>query len=447
MVEASERARLDRRTARAVWWPPGLPSTAKMVRSSAMKLGEMLVRDGRISAQQLEEALAQQARGGGRVGTVMVEMDMIDVDTLTVYLGLELGIPIATRATLDRAKRSAVRLLTPEQAARFRCVPIVVQDRRLIAAVDDPHDLQTLDELSQLTGYRVIPRVAPELRIFHYLELYYGVPRPARYARVLDIPDPRQGALPAPPLPGLPPPSANPVPVKPMAPIKRSAVEAAHEALRDEADMLASQLELDSSEEAEEAPPADSTPRPARLDTLDEFASDQHIQALDMDEAIAAISEAQQRGDVADALMSYAVTLFDVCALCIVRDNMAFGWKASGPYLDRDRIETLLVPLEASSIFSMALHNDNFFHDAPPPGTLQNYLYRVLRCAPPDTATVAVISISKRVVNLLYGHRIDRPALDPDELENLRLVCNAVSRAYVRLIAQSKRASTDPGEE
>ena len=85
-----------------------------------MKLGEMLVRDGRITPAQLDQALAHQTRVGGRIGSILVELGFMDAETLTVYLGLELGIPIATGATLERCKRSAVRLLTPQQAARSR---------------------------------------------------------------------------------------------------------------------------------------------------------------------------------------------------------------------------------------------------------------------------------------------------------------------------------------
>jgi hypothetical protein len=154
---------------------------------------------------------------------------------------------------------------------------------------------------------------------------------------------------------------------------------------------------------------------------------------------MAAMESATQRGDIADALMSFAVGMFDVCALCVVRDNMAFGWKAAGPEVDRERIETLLIPLEAPGIFNMALHNDNMFHDAPPPGTLQSYLYRVLRCSPPEFATVVAITITKRVVNMLYGHRNDGGKLDLYDQSDLRRVSEAASRAYVRLIAQSKR--------
>src|SRR5512142_1484235 len=153
-----------------------------------MRLGEMLVRDGRLTEAQLKQALAHQARDGGRLGTVLVEHGMVDLEALTVYLGLELGIPIATGAMLERAKRAAVRLLQPAQAFKHKCVPLVVQDRQLIAALEDPHDFATLEALTQITGYRVLPRVCPESRIYYYIERYYGVARPARFLKFGDLP-------------------------------------------------------------------------------------------------------------------------------------------------------------------------------------------------------------------------------------------------------------------
>ncbi|TMQ18472.1 MAG: hypothetical protein E6J90_20240 [Deltaproteobacteria bacterium] len=187
-----------------------------------MKLGEMLVRDGRLTEAQLHAALGFQARDGGRLGTVLVEHGMVDLEALTVYLGLELGIPIATGAMLERAKRAAVRLLQPSQAFKHRCVPLVVQDRQLIAAIEDPHDFAILEALASITGYRVLPRVAPELRIYYYIERYYGVARPARFLKFGDSPRGDEGApdsgLPAPPLPGLPPVPASPI----AAPGRRS---------------------------------------------------------------------------------------------------------------------------------------------------------------------------------------------------------------------------------
>ncbi|MFH0903071.1 MAG: hypothetical protein V2A73_20775, partial [Pseudomonadota bacterium] len=169
----------------------------------AMKLGALLLRDGRVTRAQLDTVIAHQSRFGGRLGTVLIELRLIDPDTLTVYLGLELGIPIASRAALERAKRAAVRLLNTEIAERFLCLPLIVQDRELIVAMRDPHDLLALDELSAFTGHRVIPRVAPEAVLYYYLERYYGIPRPERFlalgSAVASRRRPEAGALEPPP--------------------------------------------------------------------------------------------------------------------------------------------------------------------------------------------------------------------------------------------------------
>ena len=153
-----------------------------------MKLGEMLVRDGRLTEAQIQHALTVQAKDGGRLGTVLFELGLIDLEALTVYLGLELGIPIATGAMLERAKRAAVRLLQPQQAFKHKCVPLVLQDRQLIAAIEDPHDFAALEALTALTGYRVLPRVAPEVRIYYYIERYFGVARPPRFVKFAESP-------------------------------------------------------------------------------------------------------------------------------------------------------------------------------------------------------------------------------------------------------------------
>ena len=82
------------------------------------------------------------------------------------------------------SSRRAVRLIQPAHAFRYKCVPLVVQDRQLIAAIEDPHDFATLEAITQATGYRVLPRIAPELRIYYYIERYYGVPRPVRGSKL-----------------------------------------------------------------------------------------------------------------------------------------------------------------------------------------------------------------------------------------------------------------------
>jgi len=413
-----------------------------------MKLGEMLVRDGRATEEQIQEALAHQAQVGGRLGTVMVELGLIDLDALTVYLGLELGIPIATGAMLERAKRSAVRLLTPDQAFRFKCVPLIVQDRQLIAAVEDPHDFDTLDTLAYLTGYRILPRIAPEIRIYYYVERYYGIARPARFFIFGDAPrgDVQRvdTALPAPPLPGLPPVTAEPVAApRPAPPLRRpthddAEFDADSEALELEAEDLLEELDADTGGRAETAPHV--APTAGGAVPAAPASPTMAYEPIDADAAVAQMAEATDRGGVADAIMGFATGMFDAAVLFMVKDHLALGWKGAGELPGGERVDCLLIPLEATSMFQAALSaEDGVFHGAPAPSTVHRYLYKVLRIGEPRIATAAAISIGKRVVNVLCGTRTTRPDLGDDEVADVRRVCRAAAETYARLAVSKRR--------
>ena len=412
-----------------------------------MKLGEMLVRDGRLTEPQLEAALKHQARDGGRIGTVLFEHGFIDLEALTVYLGLELGIPIATGAMLERAKRAAVRLLQPQIAFKHKCVPLVVQDRQLIAAIEDPHDFATLEALNQITGYRVLPRVAPEVRIYYYIERYYGVARPARFVKFADTARGDEGAvdagLPAPPLPGLPPVPASvvaaPGPRPRLRSMKMAKLFDESEALELDAEDLLDALDADDAAPAETAvitPTAPvsvtaAAPR-ARATTPPPIAA----APMSADVAMRELAMAADRNRIVEALLGYAAATFEASVVFTVRDNMAFGWKALG-VPGYAHVEHVLMPLDAPSVLQSALAAENHvFHGALAPSTVNSYLYKVLGCPEPQHVSAGVIMIGKRVVNLLYGHGKE---LTPIQIGVLGQVCKSAAEAYTRLIAAKKK--------
>jgi hypothetical protein len=408
-----------------------------------MRLGEMLLRDGRLTEAQLKQALTAQAKDGGRLGTVLFEHGLVDLEALTVYLGLELGIPIATGAMLERAKRAAVRLLQPAQAFKFKVVPLVVQDRQLIAAVEDPHDFATLEALTHQTGYRVLPRVAPEVRIYYYIERYYGVARPARFVKFGESPrgdeNAADPALPAPPLPGLPPAAASPVSAPGPKPKLRSTKMAQlfddSESLELDAEDLLETLDADDAAPAERATtvrPHRSTNPPIVADVVEAPRN-----ALAADDALAALATVTDRDAMIDALLGYAAGAFQGAVLFTVRDQLAFGWKAVGDLPGRAHVEHLLIPLDVPSIIQTAVAGDSgVFSGEVAPSTVNTYLHKVLGIAEPKFATAGVITIGKRVVNVLYGYGSE---LSADAIDELRQVCAVAAEAYARLIAVRKK--------
>lgn len=409
----------------------------------------MLVRDGRLTEAQLSQALAYQARDGGRLGTVLYEHGFVDLEALTIYLGLELGIPIATGAMLERAKRAAVRLLQPTQAFTHKCVPLVVQDRQLIAAIEDPHDFATLDALTQITGYRVLPRVAPEVRIYYYIERYYGVARPARFTKFGDMPRGSDSVadtgLPAPPLPGLPPVPASPV-IAPGPRPKLKSTRMAQVSTFDESTLELEAEDLLESLDADQAAPAEAQTqlRPHRATTPPALAPSPPTDTtrpgpISLEVALTELATLTDRNRIVEVVMGFAAKMFETAVLFAVRDQMAFGWKAFGAAPGVQHVEHLLVPLDAPSIVQAATAAEGgIVHGPVTPSTVNNYLYKVLGCAEPRHATAGVVVIGKRVVNVLYGHGRELTAL---QIEDLRSVLIAAAEAYVRLIAVQKKKS------
>ena len=409
-----------------------------------MRLGEMLVRDGRLTEAQLKQALAAQAKDGGRLGTVLVEQGFVDLEALTVYLGLELGIPIATGAMLERAKRAAVRLLQPAAAFKHKCVPLVVQDRQLIAAIEDPHDFATLDSLSQLTGYRILPRVAPEVRIYYYIERYYGVARPARFLKFGDLPrgDETTGAagLPAPPLPGLPPAPQKPVAAPGPKPRLRSAKVAK---MFDDSESLELDAEdLIESLDADEAAPAEAAPavRPHRTTTPPIMAvvpDTSRPTTIAADAAVSELGKVTDRNRIVEVVLGFSAGIFDGAVLFTVRDQLAFGWKAFGSFPGRPHVEHICVPLDAPSVVQAALATETgVWHGTPTPSTINGYLFKVLGSGEPRHVTTGVIMIGRRPVNILFGYGKE---LTPLQIDDVQRVCEVGAEAYARLIAGKKK--------
>ncbi|MCX5742360.1 MAG: hypothetical protein NT062_07675 [Proteobacteria bacterium] len=413
-----------------------------------MKLGEMLVRDGRLTEAQLQHALQSQAKDGGRLGTVLFELGFIDLEALTVYLGLELGIPIATGAMLERAKRAAVRLLQPQQAFKHKVVPLVLQDRQLIAAVEDPHDFAALEALTALTGYRVLPRVAPEVRIYYYIERYYGVARPPRFLKFADTPRGNETAvdvnLPAPPLPGLPPVPqaviAAPGPKPHLRSTKLAQMFDDSEALELEAEDLLDSLDADTTAPAE--PTAVTIPPPMGVSGVFTIPTElaPKVPPIHADAALRELAGAADRNRIIEILLGFAADAFVSAVVFTVRDNMAFGWKAIGDIPGHANVEHLLVPLEAPSVLqAVAVADTGVWQGVVTPSTVNAHLFKVLGMREPLHAAAGVIAIGKRVVNILLGVPSGSNGMTPLQLDVLQQVMMSGAEAYARLIAVSKR--------
>lgn len=149
------------------------------------KLGEWLVAEHLITRAQLEAGLQAQLLYGGRFGTNLVELGLMQDNALANALSRYAQVPEATREMLDAAQDAVVRAFKPDWAKKFCAFPFRQDEqRRMHVAILDPHEPAVIDGLSFTLGARVVPYVVTELRLWHSLHRWYGLKREFRYIRM-----------------------------------------------------------------------------------------------------------------------------------------------------------------------------------------------------------------------------------------------------------------------
>ena len=142
----------------------------------------MLVRADLLSENHLARALGVQHFAGGRIGTLLLERGAVHEDDLGRMLGEQHGCDYVPWSILGNVSPAAIAVLPAKFAIRHSAVPWDRGEGFIKIALRDPSDLRILDELFFVTGRKVIPCAAPEVRIYQALEKYYGERRTPRYA-------------------------------------------------------------------------------------------------------------------------------------------------------------------------------------------------------------------------------------------------------------------------
>lgn len=150
------------------------------------KLGQLLVERGWVSGEQLIRAIQSQRLLGGRIGTCLLEMDVVNEDQLLDTLSVQLRVPAARVEDLRGVDDEILDLVPAKLANRGLVVPFGATRTELKVATLQVRNLALLDELSFAANRRVVPHIASEVRIFEALEKYYGFEIPRRFGHLLD---------------------------------------------------------------------------------------------------------------------------------------------------------------------------------------------------------------------------------------------------------------------
>lgn len=381
----------------------------------ALKLGELLINEGLLTHEQLEEALKCQVIFGIKLGSSLIELGYIDESKLVKLLGKKLGVPAVTRKQLMDIPYSVYGLLSSAVAEQYRVIPFMLENRRLSVAMSDPTDFKAIDELSFVTGHIIQPFIAADINMSFALEKYYQVRRDMRYIRVGGGGFKRPG--PAAPETGRQKPVETPQGKTPE-PIAVTYQKEDGELLN---------IEIPAQFEGFASLPN----LPDDNDIPGGGFQRYTIDALSLD-----FASARERDDVADVFIKYLGQEFRKGGLFIVRGGSATGWRA---VVAGDRVqefEKLAVDLKNQSVLHSVVQESRYFM-GPLAATADNEpIISALQLAANDVVlALPVVMLSKVVAVVIVSAEMEALGKRLQELQ--KLVYKA-SLAFEMLIIKNK---------
>jgi type IV pilus assembly protein PilB len=143
-----------------------------MANDQNKKLGEQLLDAGLITAEELQTALQRQEDVDDRLGTILLNMNLIDEHELVQFLGKQTGCMVVNLDSYP-VEPEALKTISKKQAQRYRAVPLARDGNTLTVAMQDPLDLVAIDDLAMVTDLEIEPAVAPQSEIDRFIERRY----------------------------------------------------------------------------------------------------------------------------------------------------------------------------------------------------------------------------------------------------------------------------------
>lgn len=138
-----------------------------------VEAGEILVRHGLISAEQLEIVRREQKLPGDAVDRA-VELGFVDEEDALKALGVEVGLDFVDLTTAD-IDLSLLKTLPQRLIYRQSLFPLQRNNGSVVVATSDPFDLYPLDEVAAVTGLSVVPVLAARSEIAKLIKANLGV--------------------------------------------------------------------------------------------------------------------------------------------------------------------------------------------------------------------------------------------------------------------------------
>ena len=136
------------------------------------KLGDLLKEAGLIDDFQLEAALSHQRNWGGKLGSIIVELEFAREEDIARVISEKMGVPYMNLFEAELPS-DVLKLLKADMAKKFGVIPVRKEANALVLAMSDPMDFETMDNVRFITGLTIKPVLAMAAEIKDAIRKYY----------------------------------------------------------------------------------------------------------------------------------------------------------------------------------------------------------------------------------------------------------------------------------
>ena len=138
------------------------------------RLGEQLIDEGLITADQLEAALSQQKDTGKKLGETLMALGYMSAQSFSSFFEEAYGIPSVSDEQLKNYDPNVLALVDEKIVREKSVLPFGGEGATLYVAMAEPNNLAVVDDIEMATGFTVEPYFAPQVSIDLVLDKLFG---------------------------------------------------------------------------------------------------------------------------------------------------------------------------------------------------------------------------------------------------------------------------------
>ena len=150
----------------------------------SQRLGDLLVTEKVITAEQLEQATKLQKESHSRLASALVKLGFLSDEDVTNFLSRQYGVP-AINLSYFEIDPAVVKLIPYETAKRYQILPLSRVGASLTIAMVDPTNVFAMDDIKFMTGFNIEPVVASESSIVEGIDKAYGTSKEEELEQVM----------------------------------------------------------------------------------------------------------------------------------------------------------------------------------------------------------------------------------------------------------------------